>query len=89
MTRRPRRSASVQGGRFASPLLEQLAAFLLSEGAAGAGQIRILGALSGTAGTLLLLFLYIWTRPGRRPQEGGDSEADSPAADSEEEKADA
>jgi hypothetical protein len=58
-------------------------------GAAGAGQIRILGALSGTAGTLLLLFLYIWTRPGRRPQEGGDSEADSPAADSEEEKADA
>jgi beta-RFAP synthase len=30
--------ASVQGGRFASPLLEQLAAFLLSEGAAGAGQ---------------------------------------------------
>ena len=57
-------------------------------GAAGAGQIRILGAAAGTAGALLLLALYIWTRSGRRPEEDRESEADSPAADSEEEKAD-
>ena len=58
-------------------------------GAAGSGQIRILGTAAGTAGALLLLALYIWTRSGRRPEEDRASEADSPASNSEEEKADA
>jgi hypothetical protein len=57
-------------------------------GAAGAGQIRILGTAAGAAGLLLLLALYIWTRPGRRPEEDRESKADSPAADSGDEKAD-
>jgi hypothetical protein len=50
-------------------------------GAASAGQIRILGTAAGTAGALLLLALFIWTRSGRRPDEDGESAADSPAAD--------
>ena len=63
-------------------------------GAAGTGQIRILGTAAGTAGALLLLALFIWTRSGRRPEEDRRSEADSPPADppaagSEEETADA
>jgi hypothetical protein len=57
-------------------------------GAAGAGQIRILGTAAGSAGVLLLLALYIWTRPRRRPEEDRESEGDSPAADSGDEKAD-
>jgi hypothetical protein len=57
-------------------------------GAAGAGQIRILGTAAGSAGVLLLLALYIWTRPRRRPEEDRESGADSPAADSGDEKAD-
>jgi hypothetical protein len=37
-------------------------------GARTVGQIRILGTAAGTAGVLLLLALYIWTRSGR-PKE--------------------
>ncbi len=34
-------------------------------GAGAVGQIRILGTAAGTAGVLLLLALYVWTRSGR------------------------
>jgi hypothetical protein len=35
-------------------------------GATGIGQVRIMGAAAGTAGVLLLVALYLWTRPRRR-----------------------
>lgn len=45
-------------------------------GAAGIGQIRILGTAAGSAGVLLLLALWVWTRSGRRKEdEPGDDEA--------------
>jgi hypothetical protein len=45
-------------------------------GAATVGQIRILGAAAGSAGVLLLLALYVWTRSARREEnEHQDTEA--------------
>jgi hypothetical protein len=35
-------------------------------GAAGAGQLRVVGVLAGTGGSLLLLGIFIWTRNGKR-----------------------
>ncbi|MGD0862281.1 MAG: hypothetical protein ABSA21_05910 [Candidatus Limnocylindrales bacterium] len=38
-------------------------------GATGVGQIRIVGTAAGTAGVLLLLALFVWTRSGRRRED--------------------
>ena len=38
-------------------------------GATTVGQIRILGTAAGSAGVLLLIALYVWTRSGRRPED--------------------
>jgi hypothetical protein len=49
-------------------------------GARTVGQIRILGAAAGTAGGLLLLALYIWTRSGR-PKEKVLADAEAAPAE--------
>jgi hypothetical protein len=48
-------------------------------GAGGAGQLRILGTLSGAGGALLLLAIYIWTRAGRRQSERAKPNRRDPA----------
>jgi hypothetical protein len=47
-------------------------------GATGVGQVRILGTAAGTAGVLLLIALFIWTRSGRRKENKRSSVATSP-----------
>ena len=49
-------------------------------GAATVGQIRILGSAAGTAGLLLLIALYIWTRTGRRTDGHPDAAASGSGA---------
>ncbi len=49
-------------------------------GARTVGQIRILGTAAGTAGVLLLLALYVWTRSGR-PKEKVPADAEAAAAE--------
>jgi hypothetical protein len=49
-------------------------------GARTVGQIRILGTAAGTAGVLLLLALYIWTRSGR-PKEKVLADAEAAPAE--------
>lgn len=49
-------------------------------GARTVGQIRILGTAAGTAGVLLLLALYIWTRSGR-PKEKVAADAEAAPAE--------
>jgi hypothetical protein len=49
-------------------------------GAAGVGQLRILGSVAGSLGVLLLLSLFIWTRPTRRRGSPIDATLDEPPA---------
>jgi hypothetical protein len=48
-------------------------------GATTVGQIRILGTAAGSAGVLLLIALYVWTRSGRRPEDGPAADQAGPA----------
>jgi len=48
-------------------------------GATTVGQIRILGTAAGSAGVLLLLALYVWTRSGRRTEDEPVADEAAPA----------